>query len=276
MSTSAQLDQRHGIASVLPTGSETCRVCGAESSFAFEGLVIGHRVRYHDCAVCGHFQTETPHWLDEAYSSAINDVDTGILSRNLHNVPRVVMTLLSYGKLHGMVVDHAGGYGILVRLLRDAGVDARWQDKYCQNLVARGFEAEDGPCDLVTAFEVFEHFVEPLPELRAMLTRAPVVLLSTQLIRSAAPPAPDWWYLGAAHGQHIGFFRARTLAWMAEELGVHHATDGRDTHLFSIHPVPRHWKRLLRWPRLAMYLASRHLSSLRDTDHDALSKRACP
>ena len=168
----------------MPFSSETCRLCREQSAFAFLGHALNHQVKYYDCAACGFFQTESPHWLGEAYATAINDADTGIMWRNLQNVPRVIGTLLAFGKLKGRVVDHAGGYGILVRLLRDSGIDARWQDKHCQNLVARGFEAGEEACDLVTAFEVFEHFVDPMAELHAMLDRAPLVLLSTELIRT--------------------------------------------------------------------------------------------
>ena len=110
----------------------------------------------------------------------------------------------------GDVVDHAGGYGILVRLLRDAGVDARWRDKYCENLLARGFEATDEPCDLLTAFEVLEHLVDPVRDLSRMLHEAPAVLASTELIMTAQTPPPGWWYYGPEHGQHVGFFRRST------------------------------------------------------------------
>jgi hypothetical protein len=248
-----------------------CRVCGAPSRWLRDGPLLGRRVGYFDCAACGYFQTEVPTWLDEAYSSAINDVDTGLMARNLHNLRRVVMTLAAFRRLHGRVVDHAGGYGILVRLLRDVGVDAYWQDKYCANLVARGFEADAGPCELLTAFEVFEHFELPLKELRAMLERAPRVLLSTELIAGEAPPPADWWYLGAAHGQHIGFFRPRTLAWMAQRLGVHHASDGRRLHCFARDPVPARWLRGQRLHRLWPLVARWALRPLTQSDHDRLT-----
>ena len=90
-----------------------CRVCGAASPRVYSGRVLGHDVDYHDCSACGYFQTETPHWLEQAYSAAINDVDTGILWRNQRNLRRVVMTLAAFGQLQGRVVDHAGGYGNL-------------------------------------------------------------------------------------------------------------------------------------------------------------------
>lgn len=253
---------------------DICRVCGRQSGFVFAQDVIGHGVAYFECPNCGYLQTERPFWLDQAYSSAINDVDTGILLRNGLNLGRVVMTLLALHKLGGVVVDHAGGYGILVRLLRDAGVNARWRDKYCQNLLARGFDDDaNAGCDLVTAFEVFEHLVEPIVELESLLRKAPAVLLSTELIPSVETPSPEWWYLGPEHGQHIGFFRKSTLAWMARQLQCHVATDGASVHLFSRTPIPRSWLPLLRARRLWPAVARLGLRSHTMTDFDRLRQR---
>ena len=239
----------------IPGDASPCRVCAADTRHVFTLPIFNREVGYFECPNCGYLQTQTPDWLDQAYAHAINDIDTGIMSRNTLNVGRVIMTLASLGKLRGRVVDRAGGYGILVRMLRDAGVDAFWSDKYCQNLVARGFEDNGDPSDLLTAFEVFEHLVDPTAELRTMLDSAPTVLLSTELITGPETPRPDWWYLAPEHGQHIGFFRAATLEAMAKKIGCHHASDGQSVHLFSRAPIPRSWLMALRqhrrWPLVA-------------------------
>ena len=175
--------------------------------------------------------------------------------------------------LHARVVDQAGGYGILVRLLRDAGVDAYWSDKYCENMLARGFEADDSPCDLLTACEVLEHFVAPVEELRAMLARAPTVFLTTELISTRDAPKPDWWYLSPEHGQHIGFFRVSTLRTMAQMLGCRFRTDGRSVHLFSRRPIPASWHIWLR-ARRGWRIASRlTLQSKTTSDLEFLRQR---
>ncbi len=246
---------------ISPT-TAPCRVCRGSSRYVFTQLVLGREVRYFDCCTCGYLQTETPTWLGEAYSSAINDVDTGIMVRNRTNVGRVVMTLAAYSRLNGLVVDHAGGYGILVRMLRDAGVEALWRDPYCANLLARGFEANNQTADLITAFEVLEHLVDPVADLRAMLREAPMVLLSTDLVPTDVTPPTDWWYLGQEHGQHIGFFRRSTLKFLATVLGAHVATDGRSLHLLSTAPIPLSWHLLQRarrlwWPISRIALRSR-------------------
>jgi len=220
--------------------------------------LIGHEVSYFECNVCAYVQTEAPYWLDQAYGVAINSSDTGIMARNLANSRFVLATLMLLGKLNGTLVDCAGGYGILVRLLRDFGVEALWSDRYCDNLVARGFEHRNESADLVTAFEAFEHFVNPAEELDRLLNISPNVLFSTELIASPAPRQSDWWYYGTDHGQHIGFFRLNTLKKLAEERGKFLISNGASYHLITSEPVSEFlWLQLLRLNRL-MPLVVRH------------------
>ena len=102
-----------------------CRVCHRPIGTSFsEGRILDRNVEYFECAECGYVQTEEPTWLDEAYSSPINLSDTGIMARNLSNVNLTLATLTLMGAKSAQVVDYAGGYGLLVRLLRDKGVDA--------------------------------------------------------------------------------------------------------------------------------------------------------
>ncbi len=156
----------------------------------------------------------------------------------------------------------------MVRLLRDYGVDAYWSDRYCENLVARGFEYEGEPADLVTAFEAFEHFVEPAEELDRLLSIAPNVLLSTEIIADPAPPQDEWWYYGIEHGQHIGFFRVRTLKRLAEQRGKHFATNGSSYHLISQRPInPRVWRLLIKSRTAVSFWARRLLKSKTLADH---------
>lgn len=219
--------------------SDTCRVCGSIAKYLWDADLLDLTVRYFECEVCGYVQTESPYWLDRAYSEVINDSDTGIMYRNLNNIQIVIATLIILGSLHGRVVDCAGGYGILVRLLRDYGIDALWSDRYCQNLVARGFEYDSGGADLVTAFEAFEHFVHPDEELDRLLAISPNVLLTTGLITGSTPGPGEWRYYGKEHGQHIGFFRLKTLEFLATGHGKYLISNGSSYHLISDRPVNR-------------------------------------
>lgn len=210
----------------------TCRVCGGITNHLWQAEILGVFAHYYECTHCGYVQTETPYWLDAAYASPINASDTGILMRNVANACVVFASLLTLGRPTGRVVDCAGGYGILVRLLRDLGVDALWDDPHCQNLLAKGHEYHGQPAVLVTAFEAFEHFVDPAHELKKLLQVAPNVLFSTLLIPEPTPTIGEWWYYGTDHGQHIGFFRRRTLENLAKKHGKFLISDGVSRHFF--------------------------------------------
>lgn len=252
---------------------DECRVCHEGADPLFAQPVLGREVIYYRCGRCGYLQTQRPTWLDEAYASPINALDTGIMMRNKINAGRVVMALWAIGRLHGRVVDHAGGYGILVRLLRDAGVEAYWRDKYCENLVARGFEAPRGHADLLTAFEVMEHFVNPLDELREMLADACVVMFSTELVPPASTDLKTWWYLGPEHGQHVGFFSLTTLQWMAQATSTHWCSDGASVHFFSRDPLPRALGSAVRAYRIAPLVTRLSLTSRLQSDYELLRQR---
>lgn len=251
-----------------------CRVCGAEAEQLWVGRLLDVDVQYYECARCGYVQTENPYWLDRAYANAINDSDTGIIARNLINTRIVIATLWLLGKVDEKVVDYAGGYGILVRLLRDQGIDALWSDPYCDNVVARGFEHTDERAALVTAFEAFEHFVDPSAELKRMLSIAPNVLLSTLVIPTPAPPHGNWWYYGREHGQHVGLYRVKTLRALAEKHGKTLVTDGNSYHLITDKRIRKtQWRLVLRANRIFPALLRNRLSSRTWNDHLAVSDR---
>lgn len=250
-----------------------CRCCNSAISPIFTGSLIGHSVEYFECQTCGYVQTEAPYWLDQAYAMAINDSDTGVMARNHANARIVLATMLLLGNLNGTLVDYAGGYGILVRLLRDLGINALWLDPYCQNLLARGFEYTNDKADLVTAFETFEHFISPEVELDRLLAIAPNILFSTEIISNPAPKQSDWWYYGKNHGQHIGFFRLRTLEKLANERGKFFATNGISYHLITEKPINYNiWKIMIRINKLMPLLLQHRLKSKLWADHDSVAK----
>jgi len=252
-----------------------CRCCGEASAVKLFGAdLLGRKVSYFDCSTCGYVQTEEPTWLGEAYASSINASDTGIIVRNLSNVSLVLATLTLMGRRHSQVVDYGGGYGFLVRLLRDIGVDALWADPYSENLVARGFEYQGGVVSLVTAFEAFEHFVSPPDEMEKLLGIAPNILLTTNIIADPAPEPGEWWYYGLDHGQHIGFYRKRTLQYLANRFGMNLLTDGKGTHLFSSKAYSTSaWLILKKTAQWAPRLLKLSLSSKTWTDHLIIAKK---
>ena len=254
--------------------TQNCRVCKEPIEWVGFGSVLQREVSYFECQNCGFVQTEEPYWLEEAYKETINISDTGIVSRNLANRSLVISTLFTLGGLDKKVVDFAGGYGLLVRLLRDKGVDAWHSDPYCENLVAAGFENDRSEAYLVTAFEAFEHFVDPCAELEKMFAFAPNVLLSTNLISKPIPKFGDWWYYGAEHGQHISFYRKSTLQYLAKKHGKHLVSNGHCYHLFSDRPMGElKWLMMLRGQRFVSFAARFLLKSKTWSDYLLMSKR---
>ncbi len=226
---------------------------------------------YFECGKCFYVQTEKPTWLEKAYAEPINSSDTGIVARNIQNTKLVISTLSVLGARKGRVVDCAGGYGLLVRMLRDKGIDALWSDQYATNLVCKGFEYQGGRADLVTAFEAFEHFVDPDYEIRRLASISPNILFTTSLIPSPAPLPDEWWYYGLEHGQHIGFFRTKTLEYLASSLNLYLASDQRSVHLLSKKPISmKIWWFMRNLAKLNLSIFTKGLRSRTWDDHLSL------
>ncbi len=231
-------------------------------------------VGYLYCDTCGYLRTEAPYWLEEAYSRAILDADTGILRRNIW-LSRVLAGLCYYLGSDQRYVDVGGGYGLLTRLMRDLGFDFWWSDPYAENLFARDFAAppSDGPWGAVTFFEVMEHLVEPVDWLRETLDRFPTdTLIFTTETYTGTPPAPgSWWYYVPEGGQHVSFFQPRTLGMLATKFGMRYFSANGSLHLMSRKPLAGPIVRVLsgRGSRVVQAIVRRRLTTLTDKDHAA-------
>jgi hypothetical protein len=187
------------------------------------------------CPNCKFLFAGNPSWLQEAYKSAINLTDTGLVERNIsfHKILSLIIYLLFDKK--GEFLDYAGGYGLFTRLMRDTGFDFYWYDPYCENLLSKGFEynmSSKGKAEAITAFEVFEHLENPLPEIEKMLTYSSNIFFSTELLPVPVPKPENYWYYGFEHGQHISFYSPETLSFIARKYGLKYYNLG-NLHLFS-------------------------------------------
>lgn len=209
-----------------------CKICEQNADFCFVTKVLNkYDVKYYKCSNCDYLFTESPFWLDEAYNNPINVSDTGILLRNIYFSKVLSLILFFYFDTSKKFLDFAGGYGIFTRLMRDIGFDFYWHDDYTQNLLARGFEKKDEKYELLTAFEVFEHFENPLDEVKKMLQISDNILLSTVTIPEKIP-STNWWYYGFDHGQHISFYSKNTFKTIAKILRLKYSSFG-ELHLLS-------------------------------------------
>ena len=94
-----------------------CNNCEFPNELFGTGLVLNkYDVRFFRCPACGFIQTETPYWLEEAYSKAIASSHIGYVSRNVR-MARVTRALISLAfAANKRFVDSGGGYGMFVRL----------------------------------------------------------------------------------------------------------------------------------------------------------------
>lgn len=210
-------------------GNMKCRICNSqiENAYFKTKILKKYEVSYYLCPKCRALQSEEPFWLDEAYSNnqAITDADTGIMLRNQSLLAHIWYFYHNEIK-RGKVLDYGGGYGVLTRLLRDIGIDCKWYDKYTTNLFARGFEWKGEKVELLLLTEVFEHFVNPIDELKNALRYSDTIMLSTLLYSNndqALPPnKEEWWYYSFEQGQHILFGNKQTMKIIAKLLKVNY------------------------------------------------------
>ena len=253
-----------------------CAVCEGPVHERFQATILRkYRVGYLYCERCGLLQTEEPFWLEEAYSSAIAQADTGLVQRNIQTSKVVASTLyFLYGK-DVKCVDLAGGFGLLTRLMRDYGFECSWDDKYCENVFARGFEwgRARSKAEMVTAFEVLEHVTEPVKFIRQGMqeTGADSILLSTEVFEGEPPRPGAWEYYAFSTGQHISFYQEKTLRTIAEIVGLECHTNN-NFHLLTKRRINK-WKVRILTGRvgclLAGYIRAR-MQSKTLSDHQAM------
>ena len=224
-----------------------CKICEALTEPIFTARLLDKfDVQYYQCPVCRFVQTEPPYWLNEAYHSPMNVSDTGVMTRNLLLGLKTALIIQFLFNRHGRFVDYAGGWGIFTRLMRDLGFDFYWFDKYVKNEVARGFEADlSAQYELVTVFEAFEHFEDPILELGNLFQRSDSVLFSTTTLPDPTPKPGEWWYYGLDHGQHIAFYSRQTFEKIASQFGCSYHTDGKYIHLLTKKKLSNGWFRFL-------------------------------
>ena len=255
--------------------SEQCKVCDSRVRPFGTGRVLGrHDVRYYRCETCGFVQTEPPYWLGEAYGTALIAADVGAAQRNIELAALTQAVIQQFFRADGRFLDYGGGYGLFVRLMRDRGFDFRWHDRYAPNLLSRGFEAapETKGFELVTAFEVLEHLVDPVPEVAEMLRRGDSVLCTTRILPATSPKPGEWWYYALSGGQHVSLFTLDALHRLAARFGRRLISDGVSIHLMTTQRVAEWLFRLVVRGRVHGALNRlRRRKSLQPSDFQALT-----
>ena len=217
-----------------------CPICQTEGKEIFQNKILGkYQISYYQCPHCKLIYTEKPYWLEEAYKDAIVGTDTGLMQRNISFCVTVNTLLRKFYPEGKHFLDYGGGYGIFVRLMRDVGHRFQWTDKYSENLVAKGFEYHEGEIDLVTAFELFEHFDKPIQEIENLLGYSKNLLISTTVYgEEEGYPDKSWWYYAPHAGQHIVFYHRKTFEYLAKKYHLNYYQIDNTLHLLTRKELP--------------------------------------
>lgn len=252
-----------------------CRLCAAPAAFKFSRRADdGDEVCCYECNACRSLQTEAPYWLEAEYAASAADgclnLDTYAAARSARSRTSVyfLWRLAGFGSPHDKLLDWGGGVGLMVRLLRDIGIDAYLYDKYATNHFASGFVKSDlHTYRVVTAFEVFEHFANPTIDLEAVFALAPSLLvISTGIYQKQDA---GWPYLGPPKSEHVFFYSAQAL----DLIGARHGyLVMRLRHDVTLFVKGGDLAKRLRWARVLLsfnYVADLAFALIRKRSHCA-------
>ena len=223
-----------------------CNICGTRMN-PLEKVIILNKytsINFH-CPNCDYMKFPNPKWLEEAYSDVIAQTDIGLVARNLYVARKLSPLLLYLDRGKGQYLDAAGGYGLLVRLMRDKGFNFLWSDEFCTNIFAKRFTKQDNTYfSGVTAIEVLEHVDNPLQFIENIMldTKAEFLVFTTLLYKGRPPEIKKWWYYCLDTGQHISFYSKKTLKNIANRLnynvysvGIFHILSRRKLNIVILH-----------------------------------------
>lgn len=215
----------------------TCKICNNPSEKIFDKIILQkYHSNYYQCKNCSFVQTDEPIWLEEAYSNAITTLDIGLLGRNIYLREEISEIIDCCFPNSEKFLDYAGGYGTLTRLMRDAGYNFFNHDDYCENIFANYFEIKDSESstfDLVTSFEVLEHFNDPLIDIKKIFSYAENAIFSTEIVPENQDEISNWWYISEETGQHIAFYSTKSIEHIAKLNNKHYYCRGGNLHLFT-------------------------------------------
>ena len=168
---------------------QACKVCNSATKFLFKNKILFYKyeISYYQCESCQFVQTEKPYWLGESYHNAFTYIDLPLV-RCIKETKKTALICQIFERENSKLLDYAGGYGVFSRLMRDIGFDFLWQDIYAQNIFSNHFEYKEGDdISLITSFESFEHYANPIEEIEKILTISKNILFSTTLMPDMIP-----------------------------------------------------------------------------------------
>jgi 2-polyprenyl-3-methyl-5-hydroxy-6-metoxy-1,4-benzoquinol methylase len=188
---------------------------------------------FMECNLCRSLQVTNPTWLDIAYEKEATAsgiaLDTGRLRRNYSAfVYLTALEAAGFFPRRARFLDFGGGSGLLTQILVDTGHSAWQSDLYNNEPMFAGdrfvhdpWSLEAQSFDVLTALEVVEHLVDPVPllaRLGRLIKTTGVLIISTEIYQSGTH-TPDWPYLATQSGQHVTLWSVEALLFLRNEIG---------------------------------------------------------
>lgn len=230
-----------------------CKICcGLAEPYADVVILGRHNAQLLACSQCGFVFIDPVYWLDEAYSSAVTSLDVGYVGRNVASAEFLADLLQEITTASDLFVDFGGGYGMLVRLMRDKGFRFHLYEPFAPNLFAHYCVADKtrfGRYRALTAIEVFEHLADPVASVKEMAEWASCIIFMTELCPQGKPTPEKWWYIVPEEGQHISFFTRESLEILAARCGMRYHHLGGAWHAVAAveDPIPKQRSRRRIW-----------------------------
>jgi glycosyltransferase involved in cell wall biosynthesis len=201
----------------------TCRLCNSLANYQFNKIVLQkYNVAYYQCTNCFALQTETPYWLNEAYTEEAEKYDTGKATRTLLNFffLNSIFKILHVSKSKPCI-DFGGGTGLFSRLMRDVGYNYFTHDKYSSSEFSLNFNDKElaKKYHLITLSEVAEHFSDCAEEWTKLFESSPDYIIGSTEIFSTIDT--NWGYLAENCGQHLFFYNVKTFEYIAVKNNYH-------------------------------------------------------
>lgn len=237
-----------------------CPACGSPDSVS-QGQLTGNSYHFADeaipfpdkgialaqCDKCGLIYktvVPSPSFLSEVFSRQAGKV--WVSTYSFKNEVRLIQDLvdkdffdlLDIGPSNGDLLRacaRLGGRRSGLDVIRHPGLKSSLRGEFIQGLLDDPvLRWSKQPYDLVTAFDVFEHFYYPsqaFKNLRTLVKKNGFVLLETGAVDSYWPQkfgASSWWYAGLF--EHHLFWSEKTLRKIADKFGFELLSIARKRH----------------------------------------------
>lgn len=209
--------------------------------------VSGRPVYYYRCPNCGFLFTRSfDRWKPEEFSQFVYNQEYAAVDPE-YSGARAKRNSANFLSMFGnrlqslRLLDFGGGSGVFAACLRESGCSAESFDPFDGSSAP----PTDGQrFDIVTAFEVFEHVVDPtrcLQDIDRLLKPDGLLAISTRVNDGKEGLQQigqrlNWWYASPRNG-HISLHSKRSLTLLLQQAGLHRASWGDDLH-FGFRQVP--------------------------------------